>query len=175
MTLMRSILEDNLAYPILLKLDKNKFGSGFLLNADKKLFLITAKHVLFDRNGKLKGTVLELTCQSKSLANNDIHNISIELEVVDILKHETSDVSAIELETLEEGAKKGDYFANFHFGIDVPRKGMDLVHVNAQNSTKLLKDVLISNDVFLCGYPTSLGLRKSPQFDYNSHCCEKGL
>ena len=45
---MRNLPEDNLAYSILIKFDTGSSASGFFLRADNKLFLVTARHVLFD-------------------------------------------------------------------------------------------------------------------------------
>ena len=43
----RSIPDDNLAYPVLIQLP-NEPASGFYLNTGNSLYLVTAKHVLFD-------------------------------------------------------------------------------------------------------------------------------
>jgi Trypsin-like peptidase domain len=43
----RAIPEDNLAYPILITVGPS-FGTGFLVNDTKSIFLATAKHVLFN-------------------------------------------------------------------------------------------------------------------------------
>ena len=52
----RAMPDDNLAYPVLITL-KTGGGSGFYLNAKTAIYLVTAKHVLFDPNtGKLLGT-----------------------------------------------------------------------------------------------------------------------
>jgi hypothetical protein len=43
----RSIPDDNLSYPVFIAGDKSS-GSGFYLNAEPHVYLITARHVLFD-------------------------------------------------------------------------------------------------------------------------------
>jgi hypothetical protein len=43
----RAIPEDNLAYPVLITLPGTT-GSGFYLNANNVIYLVTARHVLFD-------------------------------------------------------------------------------------------------------------------------------
>ena len=50
---MRSIPEDNFAYPSLIVLSNGSSGSGFLLKTETNMFFVTAKHVLFDNKGNL--------------------------------------------------------------------------------------------------------------------------
>jgi hypothetical protein len=51
---MRAIPDDNLAYPVLLTLKGVGQGSGLYLNVNGKLYLVTAKHVIFDpKTGKI--------------------------------------------------------------------------------------------------------------------------
>lgn len=44
---IRALPDDNLAYPVLITL-KNSTGSGFYVNTNTGMYLVTAKHVLFD-------------------------------------------------------------------------------------------------------------------------------
>src|SRR6266446_2794544 len=57
----RAIPDDNLAYPVLIqRLDGA--ASGFYLNTATSMYLVTAKHVLFDpENNKLRSPQLVLT------------------------------------------------------------------------------------------------------------------
>jgi hypothetical protein len=44
----RALPDDNLGYPVLISFDGGVFGSGFYLDTSSALYLVTAKHVLFD-------------------------------------------------------------------------------------------------------------------------------
>lgn len=44
----RAIPDDNLAYPVLISLGNGTSGSGFYLNSSDAVYLVTAKHVLFE-------------------------------------------------------------------------------------------------------------------------------
>jgi hypothetical protein len=44
----RAIPDDNLAYPVLITLGNGSSGSGFFLNTSDAVYLVTAKHVLFN-------------------------------------------------------------------------------------------------------------------------------
>lgn len=173
---MRIIPEDNLAYPVLIKFDTGSTGSSFMLATKEKLFLITAKHVLFDGKGNLRGKKIELLCQSKDLKNGSTTSYLIDLKKADVLKHSDADIGAIEIGLIKEIEGKESYSVETGEGVEVTIVGKGgVVNVDAQNSTKLLEDVLISNDVFLYGYPTSLGLKDSPQFDYSKPLLRKGI
>jgi hypothetical protein len=45
----------------------------------------------------------------------------------------------------------------------------------ALDSVKRFKDVLVGNDIVLFGYPNSIGLEKSPQFDSHRPLLRKGI
>ena len=89
---MRNIPEDNLAMSVLLTLNNGGLGSGFLLAFNNKLYLITAKHVLFNENGILRGTELDLLCQSKDIDDDSISKYKINLSIITKLVHPTADV-----------------------------------------------------------------------------------
>ncbi len=175
--LMRAIPENNLAYPILLRFNTGSSGSGFFLKTNKKVFLITAKHVLFDERKNLRGAVLELTCQTEKLSDKNVIKYSIVLEEVSkyILYHESSDVCAIEMGVMSKLVKGKKHVVDHHQGITISPSSSSVVSVDARTATKFLKDVFISNDVFMYGYPSTLGFRHSPQFDYEAPLLRKGI
>ena len=172
---MRNIPENNLAYPLLIKLDTDSSGSGFFLEAETKVYIVTAKHVIYDEDNNLRGKKAEITCQTNEINNDEIEKLSFDFSSLNILTHSISDIACIEIGDLK-GNKEGDLKILYKNGVTqkVIAKS-DLVHVEAEGSTKILKHVLISNDIFLYGYPTSLGLKKSPQFDYNKPLLRKGI
>lgn len=172
---MRNIPIDNLAYSVFISLDNGGSGSGFLLNAEGKLYLVTAKHVIHD-NINLRGKTIEVTCQTKDIEDDSVTKLSIDFMKAVTHIHPTADVAIIEIGSRKELNNKGQYTIESAKGVkNIVTGKSSVVSVNAQESTKLLKDVLISNDVFVYGYPTSLGLRNSPQFDYNKPLLRKGI
>lgn len=176
---MRNIPENNLAYPVLIFLDNKSNGSGFRLNAKNKIFLVTAKHVLFE-NGKLKGESLEIHCPSCDIEDDSIHIFRIDLKKTPPIPHKDADVCAIFLahteETKGEEKKHGDYKTTYVTGVETITQGNSTpIVVNAELGSKLLKDVLISNDTFLYGYPTSLGLNHGLDYDFTKPLLRKGI
>jgi len=173
---MRNIPDNNLAYPVFIKLDNGGTGSGFLLNADDKMFLISAKHVFLDNQHNLIGSMTEIDCQTQDINDDSIERLLLDLSVIKILAHPTSDVAAIHLGDIKENTEKGNWTLHYINGVTQIQAGKSgTVNVNAKMATKRIKDVLISNDVYLYGYPTSLGLKESPQFDFSKPLLRKGI
>jgi hypothetical protein len=176
---MRSIPDDNLAYPVMIVMNTGSTGSGFLLNIETALFFITAKHVLFDDSGNLRGITASLICQNKDINDDSTTNFAADFAVLqmngNVLSHAAKDVAAIKIAdnvTLPDGG----YTSNVIAGVTIALEGnSQLVSVSAQDTVKKIDDVLISNDIFLYGYPSSLGLKQSPQFDYTKPLLRKGI
>jgi len=171
---MRQIPEDNLAYPVLINLP-NSTGSGFFLSQNKNFFLITAKHVLCDSNGHLMNAKIKLICQTISWDDRSVYELEVDLSKTKPLLHENTDVAAIKIGEFEDTTVNVNRKFNFQDGVKQLRKGnATIVHVN-ENGIKLIGQVLVGNDVFMSGYPTSIGLKNMPQFDYFRPLLRKGV
>jgi len=170
---MRVIPEDNLAYPCLIKLDSGSSGSGFLLRADNQVYFVTAKHVLFDQADVIQGISAEITCPTRDIDDDTTTVFTVNLLKSSVIYSKNADVAAIFLYTVNLADKTRVELCD---GVDAKSLGKTgLVSVDARNSTKLLKDVLISNDIIIYGYPSSLGIQGSPQFDYERPLLRKGI
>ncbi|HMG82618.1 MAG TPA: trypsin-like peptidase domain-containing protein [Ferruginibacter sp.] len=177
---MRNIPDDNLAYPVLITLNTGFAGSGFQLNSGTNTYFITAKHVLFDNNSKIKGASATLICQSKDIDDDSTTILSIDLTKLklagQIFTHPTKDVAAIAIGHMINLNEKEGYTTKTIDGVSVTQNSKTpIVSVDGEKSVAFLKDVLISNDIFLYGYPSSLGLRQSPKFDYEKPLLRKGI
>jgi len=177
---MRSIPDDNLAYPVMIVMNTGSTGSGFLLNTGAELFFVTAKHVLFDDTGNLRGITSTLICQTGDINDNSTTNFAIDFAVLqasaNVFNHAAKDVAALKIATIAALPDGSGFNSNLNAGVTIALQGnSQLVSVSAQTSVKLIDDVLISNDIFLYGYPSSLGLKQSPQFDYTKPLLRKGI
>jgi len=175
----RNIPDDNLAYPLLIILDNNATGSGFFLNANSSIFLVTAKHVLFDDKGVLKAHKARIISQAKEI-NDDSQGIDdIDIDILNNSKniyfHPEKDVAAVKVADITPGTMPKSYIAEPILGVTrIQKTNTGIVSV-AQDSVLLLKDVLVSNDIFLYGYPLSIGLQESPQFVPTKPLLRKGI
>lgn len=177
---MRNIPDDNLAYPALIVLGGGRWtGSGFLLYSGTHIFFVTAKHVLWDEQGRLKSDQAEIICQSKD--PDDEHTIIFEADLnmlavsKSLFHHPEKDVAAFTLGATTLNPDGQTYQTHKIPGVTIKQTGTSGVVTVVRESVLMLKDVLVSNDIFLYGYPGSIGLKQSPQFDYNKPLLRKGI
>lgn len=64
-----------------------------MLKKNEKLYLITAKHVLLNKENILHGLKAELTCQTKDINDDSITKLIINLEIVEAIYHNNADVA----------------------------------------------------------------------------------
>jgi hypothetical protein len=103
----RSIPDDNLAYPVLISLGNDSSGSGFFLNTVHGIYLVTAKHVLFNQsNQALLSSHLELLSYPKNPADPTKIRIGVNLAMLQsegkLKPHPTQDVVVVELFSVDD-------------------------------------------------------------------------
>lgn len=171
---MRKLPENNLSIPILIKFDTGSSGSGFNVITKDHLYLVTARHVLSDNTGNLLGKSIELVAYSDDLNDKTPTVINLNCEKLtangNVILHPEKDVAVIKI---------GNADGNNSFQLV---EGVEAVSVSKTgivwtNSNQLLSydKVLISNSVYIFGYPSSIGMQNSPQFDYNRPLIRKGI
>jgi len=171
---MRNIPENNLAYPVLIKLNTGDSSSGFQLKSGTTAYIVTAKHVLFDEKAKLKADTAEAICQTCEIDDDTTTIFKIDFKHLETTKnifyHSTADVAAF-----KTGIIKENEIAPIP-GVSIVQNGKsDVVLVDAQKAVLPIKNILISNEVFAFGYPSSIGLQELPQFDYEKPLLRKGI
>lgn len=173
---MRAIPDDNLAFPVLITLDTGVQGSGFFFNTENNTYLITAKHV-FIENGKLLGRVATILAYPVELHSAGKIVIEIDMAAVEKSKdfkvHNTHDIVAIKI--INRIKEKGQLMAYFREGVILKQKagtGIVAAHIGA---ITLFKNVLVSNQIILFGYPSSLGIKNIPQIDYDIPLLRSGI
>jgi hypothetical protein len=75
------------------------------------------------------------------------------------------------LEDLGSGKKKVQYFN----GIKMVEHAKSGLVGAAEPSIKRFEQVVISNQVFTFGYPSSIGMKKQPQIDYQKPLLRRGI
>lgn len=168
---MRDIPENNLAYPILINTNIWSSGSWFLINNDWKIFLATAKHVLFSPEWALKWDQIKVTCPSNDINDDTTTIFTINMDSENVLKHSITDVACIKLWELNEE----EWWMNLVKWMKIIQEGKTWIVFVSTESIKKLNEVLVSNEVFVYGYPSSLGIKNSPQFDYNQPLLRKWI
>lgn len=172
----RALPDDNLAYPVLVELEGGGTGSAFYLNHDEGIYLVTAAHVFFDPSGSVRTGKAKLISYPGDQTKQGRFVLTLQLDRLalngHLLRHQRHDVAVVFIarrDASKQLSQVGD-------GVEVVEiaKDASLLGVNLEN-TKVLKDVLVGNDIYLFGYPTSLGLRQTPQLDPERPLLRKGI
>jgi len=177
----RSIPDDNLAYPVLIMLRTGGTGSGFFLNTTTNVYLVTARHVLMDgQAASLQCPIAELISYSGDPDDRTSNRMLLDLGLLFSNKcvnvHKSSDVMAIKL------------FTSMTNGVPCPRgqmaalPGVAVVQASSNGvvgvklgTVKRYDDVLVANEVYLFGNPSSLGIQEQPQLDPLRPLLRKGI
>lgn len=166
----REIPDDNLAYPVLISLETGSNGSGFFLNNDSRIYLVTASHVLFEQtSGNLKAQQARLLSYSIDPKETERNIIQLDLKTLvesrRVRKHLSEDVAVVFIAMSKENAETGQRSLSVVPGVVVIQKAPSgILGVNSE-SVKPFKDVLTANTIYVFGYPTSLGMKEIPQID----------
>jgi S1-C subfamily serine protease len=166
----REIPDDNLAYPVLISLETGSNGSGFFLNNNSRIYLVTVSHVLFDEtSGNLKAQKAKLLSYSidpKETVRNIIQlDLKALVESKRVRKHPSEDVAVVFIAMSKENPETGQRPLSVVPGVVVIQKAPSgILGVNS-GSVKPFKDVLTANPIYVFGYPTSLGKEGIQQID----------
>jgi hypothetical protein len=168
----RAIPDDNLAYPVLVQPSAGGAASGFYLNTGTSLYLVTAKHVLFDLpSGRLRSPVVNLLSYPRDPKESGKNSISLDLAVLlpagEVKAHVREDVAVIRVATVGIGtpAEASPRRIELLPGAMVSEATTSGILSVALQFLKKYDEVLVANEVIVFGYPTSLGLKEIPQLD----------
>jgi Trypsin-like peptidase domain len=176
----RSIPDDNLAYPVFVQFPDEQ-ASGFYLNSNNSIYLVTAKHVLFSpATGLLHPGLMVLLSYLRDPKQVGTNVLTVDLGALsqagEVKAHPIADVAVVRIGDVvkipDQAAAPppnngySSYAIHFLPGVTVSALSPDggLLSV-ALDTIKKYDDVLVANDVLVFGYPTSLGIKESPQLD----------
>ncbi len=135
-------------------------GSGFRLDIDENEYLITAKHVIIDKENNLRSDSFLCTSQNSIGEPEEAKTIIIDFSKSKIQEFETEDIVIIEL------VKDKNY--------EVQQEGANIISAK-QDDLLALKDVQIASNVIQVGFPSSLYLEGFQFFDINRPLLRKGI
>jgi len=167
--------DNNLEYPVLIEAEDGGVGSGFFLEAGRKIYLVTAGHVLFSRETQqLKGSLVRVT--SHSMIEKSTFGMELELDRLmedsRIRMHGEHDVLLIHIGEME-GESNSAAPVNYFRGVKTSRAGT--IVVVAGGNTMLSDGVKVSREVFVLGYPKSVGIRAVEQVDFRTPLVRRGI
>lgn len=175
---MRAIPDDNLSYPVLITLTNGGTGSGFFLNTSDATYLVTAKHVFIDQisNNLIadEATLLSLPRDPTEDGQNIFRLRLVALQTSgDLRLHPSRDILVVRIGIVtKEGTET---ITNFLSGVTTLKNSKSGILGAAPESFKKFSEVLVANEVFLFGYPTSLGLKELPQINFDQPLLRRGI
>lgn len=177
---MRHIPENNLAYPVLIKMDTNGCGSGFFLKSKNSLYLVSAKHVFLNQSDDslLCKKEFSITSYAQDILIKEPMKITIQIELLknEIKKHNIYDVVVIKIGDLKFNPETKIENVIFLDGVNATQLPEGFLIVwTSEEQIKKYDDVLISNDIYILGYPVSVGEKGNDQIDKDRPLLRKGI
>jgi hypothetical protein len=175
---MRRIPDDNLAYPVLV-VNGRSTGSGFFLNTSPATFLVSARHVLYDPDtSDFFAPEALLTSYPRNPADTSKNVFKLDLRLLESAGHLKSD-PVQDLVTIRVGTAPADAMGGRMLsstsGISVEQIAPSGILGVAETGIKLYREVSVANEVYLFGYPVSLGIPNMPQLDYSRPLLRSGI
>ncbi len=173
---MRALPDDNLAYPVLVLPSGGGSGSGFYLNGAKGVYLVTARHVLYQDDGtSLRSPEITLVSYPRDPSEKGENRFQVALKTLEqdgnLRPHTDRDVALARI-----GFSKAEQQAfKLVRGVTALNTAASGVLGVSSTTIKPFEKVLVANEVFIFGYPTSLGLKNIPQIDYARPLLRKGI
>lgn len=148
-------------------------GSGFIYkNINNDIYLITAKHVIFDRKGIIKGDLATLYIPASDVTDTAQTIAQIDLKYLDsasvILTHNIADIAIVRMGTITDTKFRldcGKFLQQVQSSISCRPSSMFMQY----------SDVTLGNDVYVYGYPTSIGMPNWSQYDSRRPLLRKGI
>ncbi|MCK1407109.1 serine protease [Bradyrhizobium sp. 76] len=160
---MPKIDQVQLAFPVLIEV-AGTTGSGFYLNDDDGIYLVTAKHVLFKKSVETYTEPVTLTSLDGDEGFKTGLKVSFKLDCLKLMeegnlrKHARADVAVCKIAALvkvDDGGRFHKYFLTNLPGV-VSLREEGVIRGLPRKQTVRLLEVYIGDDILLFGYPTSL-------------------
>ncbi|TDT45194.1 trypsin-like peptidase [Maribacter spongiicola] len=163
--------------------NKIEFGSGFLVRDNTAVgdfvYLVTAKHVLGtnDSNGvfNLKDNILNISYFGK-VTEEKMNTVSINVGQMlndNLIRFlDDNDVAVLIIGKIVDG--KINYVTAADFKEINVYEGNSWTTIDSKRLASI-EETILGLDTYIFGYPKTLGIQKSPQFDYNKPLLRKGI
>jgi hypothetical protein len=154
--------EDNLAYPVRIEVPGGG-GTGFFVRRDRDIFLVTAKHVLFDTmTGQIRSRELTLRALSKDVNETAVSVIRVNVvQLQEANEIRTDDLRDVVVARFATQVRDGLHTTP---GVVFVEQSKGAMIVAPFSYLSRYREVNISSQIFMFGYP-SVGFADAPQID----------
>lgn len=161
---------------------KQDVGSGFLLQASNSVYVVTARHVVFHLEGtngwKLNHKKIEVNAFTAlgSLTNEQQVTFTVDVNLLltlDEVRYQTNrDIALIRIEQCDP---TNNALVNFLPGVQMMSPGLVLSPTPENRLKRPIDASIVGSDVFLFGYPNSIGIPSNPRIDPTHPLLRKGI
>lgn len=175
---MIEVLQKNLALGISLDIEKSK-GTGFLFCYEANFYIITARHVLYkniDNNYKRYSNSLVAKCPDVQDVEDSCLMLNITLSDKNTFYHPQYDVAIVHLGTYTLLDNNTKLHPTYSDDVVKTQDPLNTSLVYGAKSFKTIRELNLGNDVYILGYPTTLGVKSYlDYFDTNKPVIRKGI
>jgi trypsin-like peptidase len=173
--LASDVPQENLKFPILVRLENGAEASGFYFATQSNTFFVTAAHVLFDgTHTNLNANSCTLLSWTTGFEESDRSLVKLNLAALladSLIKCAVSqDLAVVKISIVTTNG------LNVH-----PTKYVTLMSppapflVVSNEACQQFKDVQVGNEIYIFGYPSSLGMENVPQLQRDRPLLRKGI
>lgn len=162
---------EHLSSVVSIKLGTGATGTGFILYDESWVYLVTAAHVLFDKDkDALYSDTVEIHQPVGKIRDGQSMITRLELDKLKYNYNLAQDYFVVRFAKIISGVQ----IVEFLDGVDVVKHDANGVAI-ALDRICMLQDVQLGEEVMIVGYPSSVGLKQDPQFDYNVPLLQRGI
>jgi hypothetical protein len=152
-------------------------GSGFILQASNSVYLVTARHVLFNvnqspTNWPMWGTIA--TCTGH-LPDSSSTVMTLDLAILtqsgDVRYSPNHDVALVRFENCDP---TNNNLVSLLAGVSFQTKQTAFMQTPASLCDRF-DDTVVGTDILLFGFPSSIGIAQMPQIDFDLPLLRKGI
>lgn len=173
----RDIVEYYLTIPVSVALENNQTATGFYIVIDKVVFFVTARHAFLveakDNTFNLASNTAVLKSSNFGTDSDAEKIIALDLSKLYnngcIIYNKLFDIAVIKI---------ADFIDETEFkGVEgvVIKQTPGPFNLTTLDYIKKYEETLIGNEVFVFGYPTTLGIQEVPQIDFSKPLVRKGI
>jgi hypothetical protein len=180
----RDIPEDYLAYPVHINMPNAGDASGFYISNSSHVYLVTARHVFFNIpptvttlpvSLPLRTTDVELISSPRVPGDTGKNRVLLDVSILfksgRVALADDHDVMIVQILRMGNPPDRVFPFEGVRLG---ETSGSGIMGTPIAD-TREFNDVLTGNEIFMFGYPSSIGLKQVPQIEYDKPLVKKGI
>ncbi len=156
----------------------NSIGSGCFYQDSQYLYLITAKHVLYDNKGILKGKDGYLISYPYNAMNDQADTLIINFETLhntrNLFGSSSSDIAVGKIAKINDLKDNKATLSYIHGIKKVDIKG-SWIRSFQKNQYDFFSALDLGDDIYVLGFPSAIGIENTKQYDFKRPLLRKGI